>query len=251
MWRKSLIMSSLIMSVVACVVTETTGLRPASDEERLQAHLELARGYLENRDVARARKPLGRAFDIDSSSWEVHDLYGLIFEMEGESKLADQHFKRALRSDPRNARVLNNYGAFLYGQGRYRDARKRLEKATEDPNYVGRSQVYENLGLVMMRLGEVEEAERAFQRSLMLNSAQGQATFELAEIYFDRGAFDIARRYYDAYRNAVRQGPRSLWLGIRLGRVYADEDAVASYSMQLRNLYPGTREFELYQESLQ
>ena len=85
----------------------------------------------------------------------------------------------------------------------------------------------------------------------MLNSAQGQATFELAEIYFDRGAFDIARQYYDAYRNAVRQGPRSLWLGIRLGRVYADEDAVASYSMQLRNLYPGTREFELYQESLQ
>ncbi len=251
MWRKSLIMSSLIMSVVACVVTETTGLHPASDEERLQAHLELARGYLENRDVARARKPLGRAFDIDSSSWEVNDLYGLIFEMEGESKLADQHFKRALRSDPRNARVLNNYGAFLYGQGRYRDARKRLEKATEDPNYVGRSQVYENLGLVMMRLGEVEEAERAFQRSLMLNSAQGQATFELAEIYFDRGAFDIARQYYDAYRNVVRQGPRSLWLGIRLGRVYADEDAVASYSMQLRNLYPGTREFELYQESLQ
>lgn len=251
MWRKSLIMSSLIMSAVACVVTETTGFEPASDKERLRAHLELARGYLEKRDLARVRKPLGRAFAIDSSSWEVHDLYGLIFEMEGENKLADQHFRRALRSDPRNPRVLNNYGAFLYGQGRYRDARKRLEKATGDPNYVGRSHVYENLGLVMMRLGEVEEAERAFQRSLMLNSTQAQATFELAEIYFDRGSFDIARQYYEAYRKAVRQGPRSLWLGIRLGRVFADQDAVASYSMQLRNLYPTTREFELYRESLQ
>lgn len=251
MWHRSLIMSSLIMSVVACVVTETTAVQPGTDDERLHAHLELARGYLENRDIARARKPLSRALEIDSGSWEVHDLYGVLYEMEGETELADEHFRRALRDSPSSARVLNNYGAFLYGQGRYRDARKRLEKATKNPDYPGRSQVYENLGLVMLRLGDVKDAERAFQRSLMLNSTQRQATLELAEIYFDRGIFDVARQYYDAYRNSVRQGPRSLWLGIRLGRVYTDEDAIASYGLQLRNLYSDTREFELYQESLQ
>ncbi|MEJ2132392.1 MAG: type IV pilus biogenesis/stability protein PilW, partial [Gammaproteobacteria bacterium] len=212
--------------------------------ERLQAHLDLARGYLEKRDASRARKPLNRALSIDKRSWEAHDLYALLFQMEGESELADEHFRRALRSSPNNARVLNNYGAFLYSQGRYRDARRRLEKAIRDPSYVGRSQVYENLGLVQLKLGDVKDAERSFQRSLMLNAAQSRARLELAEIYFNRDEFDIARQYYEAFRNAERQNPRSLWLGIRLARIYSDEDAVASYGLQLRNLYPTTREYE-------
>ena len=101
MWRRSLIMSSLIMSVVACVVTETTAVQPGTPDERLHAHLELARGYLENRDIARARKPLRRAFEINRSSWEVHDLYGVLYEMEGVTEeIAREAFRLAAAKIP-------------------------------------------------------------------------------------------------------------------------------------------------------
>lgn len=251
MWCRHTVASLLILSAVGCVTVESTGVHRGTDAERLRAHLDLARGYLENRDVARARKPLNRALEIDQHSWEAHDLYALLYEMEGESDLANHQFRLALRSAPRNARVLNNYGAFLYSEGRYREARRRLVKATEDPNYVGRSHVYENLGLVQLKLGHVKDAESSFQRALKLNPNQPQSSLELAEIYFNRGDFDAARNYYDAYRKLAAQGPRSLWLGIRLAEVSDDEDAIASFGLQLKNMYPESREYQLYQESLQ
>ena len=218
-WRESTLVSLLLLAVVGCVTTHTTGVQPGTDEERLAAHLDLARGYLERRDLQRSRRPLNRALEIDSRSWEAHDLYALLYEMEGERALADQHFRRALGSAPSNARVLNNYGAFLFGEGRYRDARKRLEKAAKDPNYVGRSQVYENLGLVQLKLDREKEAERSFQRALRLKSDQARAMLELAVIYFNRDEFGVARDYYNAYRTLASQGPRSLWLGIQIARI--------------------------------
>ncbi|MDQ8037071.1 MAG: hypothetical protein REI12_06580, partial [Pedobacter sp.] len=46
------------------------------------------------------------------------------------------------------------------------------------------------------------------------------------------------------------QTPQSLWLGIRLGRQLGDnKDALASYELALRRLYPGSPEYKLYQDS--
>jgi type IV pilus assembly protein PilF len=234
-----------------CVTTETGNLPKAKPtDERLQAHLDLARGYLEQRDVGNARRPLEQALKIDPTSVEANVLMATIYQVEGENDLADATYRKAIRYDPDHAMARNNYGGFLYAEGRFEEARRQLLVAVKDTTYTARAQAYENLALTELKLGRLEDAEKSFQRALMLNSSQPRALLELADLYFERGVYPTSKQYYDAYIRSSRQTPRSLWLGIRLARVFDDRDALASYSLALKNLYPGTDEYRQFQDTL-
>jgi type IV pilus assembly protein PilF len=237
--------------LAGCVTTESGGLPKAKPvDERVKAHLDLARGYLEQRDVLKARRPLEQALEIDPTSVEANVLMATVLQVEGEKDLAEASYKKALRSDANDAMARNNYGSFLYAQGRYEEAHKQLLVAIQDTSYTARGQAYENLALTELKLGRPDDAEKNLQRALMLNSQQPRALLELANLYFERGTYPAAKQYYDAYTGMARQTPRSLWLGIRLARVFDDADAIASYALALKNLYPGTEEYRLYQDSL-
>jgi type IV pilus assembly protein PilF len=244
--------AALLIALAGCVTEETgKGPKVASSETRVQAQLDLARGYIEKREWSRARPALERALEIAPRSSEAHVLMALLNQEEGEKKAAEAEYKTALRYEPTNARALNNYGSFLYSIGRYEDARTELLKATRDLGYSRRAQVYENLGATELKLDHLKEAEEAFQRALSLDSSLARATLEMSEIAFNRGNFVESQQYYDGYLKVSRQSPRSLWLGIRLSRQFNNQDTLASYALLLKNLYPGTEEYRLYQESLQ
>ena len=46
----------------------------------------------------------------------------------------------------------------------------------------------------------------------------------------------------------ARPTSRSLWLGVRLSRVLGDQDQLSSYALALKNLFPESPEYRLYQE---
>ncbi|HBF06601.1 MAG TPA: type IV pilus biogenesis/stability protein PilW, partial [Gammaproteobacteria bacterium] len=59
----------------------------------------------------------------------------------------------------------------------------------------------------------------------------------------------LAARYLREYSSIARHTPRSLWLGIQIERVNGDADAMASYVLALRNLYPKSPEYRRYMET--
>ncbi len=247
-WR--MIACAVLLS--GCVTTETGGLpKPAPQDARVKAQLDLARGYLEQRDVGRARRPLEKALEIDPTSAEANVLMATVYQVEGEDKLAERAFKQAIRYAPRNSMARNNYGTYLFSKGRYEDARTQLLVAIEDTAYNARPQAYENLGLTELKLGMREEAEASLQRALMLNSRQARSMLELSEIYYEDGNYPRSRQYFEGYIREAKHNPRSLWLGIRLSRVFNDANAVSSFALALKNLYPGSDEYRLYQQSMQ
>ncbi len=249
-YAKRLLMVVALYSLAGCVTTESGGLpKPDSDENRVKAHLDLARGYLEQRDVTSARRPLEAALDIDPTNAEANVLLAMVYQTQGENELAESSFKRAIRYAPEDSMARNNYGTFLYSQGRLEDARKQLELAIRDPSYVARPQAYENLGLTELKLGLTDAAEQSFQHALMLNSKQARSMLELADLYFEKGVYPTSKQYFDGFSRESRHNARSLWLGIRLGRVFDDKNAVASYALALKNLYPGSDEFRMYEAS--
>ncbi len=223
-------------------VTTTTGPAPASDEQRVQARLDLARGYMENGEFDRARPALNRALAIDPRSVEAHVLLGLLNESENEFARAERHYRTALEVDPRDPQALNNYGSFLFGRERYPEAVEVLRLLVEDPNYRARAQAYENLGLAELKIGEVDRAREAFNRALRLNFAQARSSLELADLAFTQGDLSVAQEYYDGFRTQARQTPRSLCLGMKLAAKAGDSDSVASYALALNNLFPDSPE---------
>jgi len=236
----------VVMAGLTGCVTEVTGnsIEEASESARVKAQIDLARGYLEENSFQRARRPLEKALEIDNRSVEAHVLKAIIHQREEENALAEKHYKLALRYDPTDAQALNNYGGFLYAQGRVEDALVPLRKSVEDTAYSARAQAFVNLGLVESSLDNVDEARSAFERSIMLNDQQPRPHLELADIYFTSGNVMRAADHYGQFRTGARQTPRSLCLGIRIATALQLADEQSSLRMALRNLYPGSEEAE-------
>ena len=240
---------ALIVVLGGCVTTETgNGPKAGTQQQRVQAYLELARGYLEKHDYVNARRPLENALKVDPSSAEAHVLLASVNLGTGDKQLADKEYREALRYEPHNAMAQNNYGTFLFAEGHYKDAAQHLKIAANDPSYARRGQAYENLGLTQLKLNQPADAEQSFVRALMLNRLQPRSAFELADLYFKAGDFTRAKQYFDSFNSMAQPTARSLWLGVRLSRVLGDQDQLASYAMALKNLFPDSPEYRAYQD---
>jgi type IV pilus assembly protein PilF len=233
-------------------VTETDGKRvqEVDQDEVLRKLTELGIGYLRKRDYIRAKDNLRKAMEIDPKSPLVHTTFGLIFQLEGEKKLAEQHYRKAIRYDPNFSQGRNNYGAFLFAEGRYDEAIVQLQAAAKDRFYPRRAQVFENLGVCYLRIGESVKAEDSFVRAIELNFAQGRALIELSSIRFDQQSFVESKRLYDRHASVVQQSSRSLGICIKLARVFDDDDSEASCALVLKNIFPASEEFKEYQRTI-
>lgn len=215
-------------------------------EEARDAYVQLGIGYLQQGETERAKVPLKKALELDSSNADAHAALALVFQIEMEPKLADEHFRKAISQRRDDARLLNNYGSFLFEQKRYQEAMERYTQAAQDNLYPERSRVFENLGLTALQLQQREQAKAYFERALRLNSRQPRALMEMALLSFDDRQYVPARGYYESYLLLAPHDARSLLLGVRLAKVFEERDNAASLGLQLKRLYPGTPEYQQY-----
>ena len=147
----------LSLLLAGCV---TTGDKPrkVDPEAARDAYIQLGIGYLQKGETERAKQPLSEALKLDPRSASANMVLALVFQQEGEYPAAEQHFRAALSADPANARILNNYGAFLLDRERYAEALSYFQKAAEDTLYSERSRVFENMGITYMRMGDAASA---------------------------------------------------------------------------------------------
>ena len=234
--------------LVGCVSTGnvdplTTG---KGREEARQAYVQLGLGYLQQGQMERAKAPLKKALELDSSDADANAALGLVFQAELEPELADQYYSKALSKRPKDPRILNNYGGFLYEQKRYKEAYERFQQAADDNLYAERARVFENLGMTSLKLGNRDTALDEFTKALRLDRQQPRALLEMAELSYEDRHYVPARDYYDRFSQLSDQNARSLLLGTRLAKIYDDRNKAASYGLQLKRLYPGTPEYQQY-----
>ncbi|MCB1646003.1 MAG: type IV pilus biogenesis/stability protein PilW [Pseudomonadales bacterium] len=251
MQRLSLITVFTSLLLLSACVTETSMPQKTVDKQaQLKAFIDLGVGYIRNREYQRAKDNLQKALQLDPRSPDAHNLFGLVFQLEGEYEVADQYFRKAIEYDPYFTRARNNYGAFLYEQRRFEEAVQQLRVASEDRLYNLRPQVFENLGVALQRLDRKQEAEEAFTRAIQLNPEQPRSLLELSEIRYDQNQFLESRSFYRRYVRGNQQSARSLWLGIRLARRFGDTNEEASLSLVLKNIFPASDEYAAYKRTV-
>lgn len=232
----------------ACVSSGNTP--PLRTEEGRQqardAYIQLGIGYLQEGITEQAKMPLQKALEIDPNSADAHAALALVFQNELEPELADQHYRKAL-AQGKSTRIQNNYGGFLFEQGKFKEAYAQFSEASQDTMYSGRSRVFENMGLTALRLNDEEQAMQHFERSLRLNPQQPRALLEMGTLLFDRQEYVPAQRYYEAFTQLSEHSARSLLLGARLAKVFQDRNQAASLGLQLKRLYPASAEYKQYQ----
>ena len=124
-----------------------------------------------------------------------------------------------------------------------------MNAAAEDRFYPNRPVVFENLGVAYKRLGDYENAKYAFTRASQLNPDQPRALIELAEIMFDERDYVRSRELFTRYSQVAPATAKSLWLCVRIFRIFNDANREASCGEALEGIFPASEEYRKYQES--
>ena len=120
---------------------------------------------------------------------------------------------------------------------------------TEDTLCSGRPMAFVNLGLCRLQLEYSQGAEAAFSRALSMDRRDLVALLEMGFLRLEAGDTNESARYHGNYRTvSPQQSPRGLLLGLEIADQTGDRDALSSYELALRNLYPDSAEYRVWME---
>lgn len=227
------------------LLLQACGSNPVEEgdsQRALDTYVELGLNYLSSGNRDQARSNLLRALEIDSDSPKANNAIALLYQIDGEFDLAEEHFRKALREDRGFSQGRNNYARFLFMQGRFADARQQYEITSSDVNYRLRSEVFIGLALTEKALGNLDEAEAALRRAITLDPRAGAAMLELSQLKYDQEDYVTAKSLLDRYEATNPSTPRSLALGMLIAEKFGDDRAYETYEMALQNMFPNSRE---------
>ncbi len=240
----------MTLSLSACV-TVTDSSKPKVDKRKLlESNIKLGMAYLNQGHRDNALRSFTKALELDKSSAEAHLGMALIHQVNGEWDMADKRFQKALKSraDFSKSNIQFSYARFLMDKDDYEGAFKLFEITSNDLSYGRRVNALFNLGLCAEKLGNPARAVAAYEHALNINKNFAPAALELAHKNFGDENYAEAKKYLDVFARNSRQSARSLWLGIRIERIFENQDKEASYALALKNLHPYSREFLEYKK---
>lgn len=235
----------LVVLLTACATEPTGRFGGGNMEAASKANAKLGLGYMMQGDNEVALSKLKKALEQDENNAEAHHYLAELYNRLDDEDKAEQHYKRALDISPDDTAILNNYAVFLCRYRHFEKSMSIFQKILKDPLFKSKAQTYENMGLCADQQGNVKLAEEYFRKALRYNSKLPKSLLHLAQISFDNQAFLSSYGFYQRYLEVGSQNPQSLWLGILLEKRKGNKNAVASYSILLKNKYSNSKEAEL------
>lgn len=247
-----LVVCLLALSISACVPTGDTPYSTTPDKNKAHdTHLSLGLTYLQRDNREASRRHLQKALALKPNSPAAHNGLALLYQLTGETGLAESSFKRSLSEDSGFTEARVNYGSFLYELKRYDEAYALFEKSTEDLTYERRALALTYLGQTALKLGNRIKAKSSFEHAANINNKLSLPMIELGDLYFSEKDYVKSKEYLDRYVEIEGRTARSLWLGIRIERIFGNKDKEASYVLALKNLHPYSAEYLEYRNQLQ
>jgi len=203
-----------------------------------------------NRDMNDvALEKLQKALEVDDKSSSAHNIIAVLYDRLGERLLAEKHYEKAVTLTPTNSGAQNNYALFLCGNKRFGLADEHFNLAIKNPLYKTAYMALTNAGTCAWQAGNLEKEESYYRSALQRNSKYAPTLFQMAKLKFERKKYLSVRAYLQRYREVARHTSASLWLGIQAEDKLGNKDGVASYILQLKELYPDSDEMQLLENS--
>ena len=236
--------------VSSCITTTKGHVKPKVNKQKAHdTHIQLGLAYLQRDNREGSRRHFEKALSFDKKSPPAYNGIALLHQLTGEDELAEQSFKKSLELDNLFTDARVNYGRFLYEKKRYEEARDKFEQASEDLSYPKRPLVLAYIGQAALELNNPVRAKSAFEHALNLDNKLSLAMIELGELYFADKEYAKSKQYLDRYIKLSGRTSKSLWLGIRIERIFGNRDKEASYALALKNLHPYSKEYLLYKKN--
>lgn len=217
--------------------------RKLSKDERLaELRMALGAGYMQEGAFEVALKELQDSLRLNPRSAAAHATMALLQLRLDKPQVAAEHYRRALALAPSDPEIRNNYGVFLCGQGRAKEADAQFRCAIANPLYRTPAMAYTNAAECALRNGDSARAETDLLTAVQLDPGFATSSLMLADMLFTKGDARAARGHLARYARRAGQTPAGLALGIRVETALGDLDRAASYRMLLKDRFPDSRE---------
>jgi tetratricopeptide (TPR) repeat protein len=160
----------------------------------VDAHLALAKVYLEAGPVTLAIPELQKVLKVRPNNAEAHSGLGVALTARGEPDEAIAHFQRALEIKPDYAEAYDHLGAALAHRGEFDEAIAQCRRALEiKPDY---AEAHNNLGAALVGRGRVDEAMSHYRRALEIKPDYAEAHYNLGLALAGCGRIKEAIEHY-------------------------------------------------------
>jgi len=187
---------------------------------------------MEEVDKTAARIAYGRAIEIDPSSAEARNDFGVFLFRSGDLDRATSELIESVRLAPQKAPYHENLGRILRRQGKLRESERELSDATRlAPNETA---AWAALGHLRLDLKKPDDAATAFRAALDLDPSSEEAASGLSAALAEAGRLPDAE---EALTRVLSANPKSavLWnnLGVIRSRRNAFGGAVEAFQKAL------------------
>lgn len=173
-------------------------------------HLEQGRALLNQGRLNEALKELSQALALNPNLADAHAYMAVAFARKGFATNAQLAYEKSLQLNPNNSQTLNNYGYWLYTEGRYREAIEQLKRAAKlSPE----ARVLNNLALAQFYKGDRDDAQKNFIRA----GGEMYGRLSVAALFEKIGDYDEAIKRYES---ALKKYPTSAEAMQRLKALY-------------------------------
>jgi type IV pilus assembly protein PilF len=222
----------------------------ATDQQRADAHLQLALAYYQQSQWQVALDEAALALQIVPEQPDALSMRGLIYMASGRQALAGAQFLQALRIVPDQPDYLNNYAWYLCQTGHAQASLRWFERAAGRPNYQTPEKALNNAGTCSLTAGYRDAAKKYFARAAAVQPGNVRSNTELAKLYFNDGNYPRARFHAERATAVAKPGVEALWLAIKVARKSEQPSTETKLLAQLRSLYPDSAEYAAYQRGV-
>jgi len=240
----------VLMALFLSACVTTTNRVPINVEAAYKKRIDLGMKYLSVGKRENARWQFNKALELDKNSAEAYQGLALVHLENGELQPSREAFQKALKfADGKNRSSINvSYGKYLMETGEQRKACDYFEKGGSDFDFSRRAEALYLAGKCAQKIGNTHRIKPAFEHALNLSPNYSAVLLELAEIYFTEGDYTSAKRNLDRFEARNSTTAQSLWLGIRIEKIFGNKDKEASYALALKNRHPYSEQYLKYQQ---
>ena len=232
----------LLLALVAApsIAYEASNGDTAADAARINARLGIE--YMKQGQVAIAREKIDKALQQNPRDPGVQMSAGLLYEQLREPKVAERHYRQALKLEPDNPEAQNALGAFLCRNGQAKQGEEVFLEAARNPLYRTPEVAYTNAGVCARRNGRLDKSEEYLRLAVSQRSQYSEALLQMAGVSFERGNFLQARAFLQRYLGMAPASAEVLLLGYQVEKALGDAAAADDFSGRLRRQFPNSPE---------
>jgi type IV pilus assembly protein PilF len=238
---KSLIVLLLLTGLLqACVAVDPSKGR---NEEASDVNTEMGLGYLQQNNFELASEKLLKALRQNPESVKANYVYAVLQDKLEQKELAEYHYEKATKLDPKNSEAANNFGAFLCRNGRQLESEKYFKRALKNPLYKTPEYAYTNAAICMLQADELQRGKEYLGKAIAAKSNFGPALLAMADVLYKEGDYSNAKIYLDRYHLVSRASARSLWLAIRNTLELDGQGDIEELAQRLETEFPDSQEY--------